>query len=524
MSNTGLRPSPFPRTDADNDLSVARRWICGLPPLPSRIRYLDEYDDTIRDVAHPATAEIWHLQADTRSFPLKFARFQDAEVKSLAKHHAAWCLAEFSVATTARTHRSLYQLTIRYGSGWLLEILRLPIPQWVYKWEEVKSDLGTESDLFGLKSLLYFFCSASLGDWGDGRESFLRSLRWPKYQTGAAVLDGSAISSVREEMLIIAHLDLVSRRVENAETVPRVQLLAHCLLCICYEHGLRPVQIGRIDLANFRTYQGNDGHPVVHFTAFRAKKRQAADKTPFVRKIKREWAAPFVAWLHHRNQEFEAARRAPTPSDKAFPIPISEIITTVGDIVESVTGTRRTATDLRHSAAQRLVDAGATVEEVADFLGHSHMETSLVYFEASAAQGPNINKALAASPIYSRIVDVARNGYIDRAGLEVMEGEHQIGAVPHGIPVSGIGACNLGQSLCTLNPAMSCYTCRKFIPIDEADVHRQVLSDFRGVVRFFYDESRGEKQSPAYMQLRTTLDAVQHVIADLSVPSDEQSV
>jgi len=66
-----------------------------------------------------------------------------------------------------------------------------------------------------------------------------------------------------------------------------------------------------------------------------------------------------------------------------FQIPLETIIKIVGDTIKSITGVRRTATDLRHSAAQRLVDAGASVEEVAEFLGHSYWDTSLIYFNAS---------------------------------------------------------------------------------------------------------------------------------------------
>ena len=81
--------------------------------------------------------------------------------------------------------------------------------------------------------------------------------------------------------------------------------------------------------------------------------------------------------------------------------------------------------------------------------------------------------------------------------------------------VSGIGACNLGQHLCELNPALSCYTCRKFIPVADVEMHRKVLDDFRKVARFFFDESRGDNQSPAFAQLRITLTAIQKVIDDI---------
>ena len=138
------------------------------------------------------------------------------------------------------------------------------------------------------------------------------------------------------------------------------------------------------------------------------------------------------------------------------------------------------------------------------------------------AQAALINRALAVSPIYSRIVEVAKSGIIDRQTLENTPADQQVGAVPHGIPITGIGACSVGQSLCTLNPAISCYTCRKFMPINEADVHRQVLADLRKVVQLFYNEARGERGVPAFLQLRVTLEAIEALIGQLSQPATDR--
>ncbi|MCA4131146.1 site-specific integrase, partial [Pseudomonas aeruginosa] len=164
---------------------------------------------------------------------------------------------------------------------------------------------------------------------------------------------------------------------------------------------------------------------------------------------------------------------------------------------------------------QRLVDAGASQVELAEFMGHSYADTGLVYFDASPAQADRVNKALALSPIYTNIADVARTRTIDKNKLLHLSPDHQIGAVPHGIPIAGIGACNLGQSLCSKNPVLSCYSCRRFMAVTDTAIHREVLDSLRPVVRFFYDESRGEIASPAYMQLRKTLESIQAVIADL---------
>ncbi|MBP0657292.1 site-specific integrase, partial [Mycobacterium tuberculosis] len=65
-----------------------------------------------------------------------------------------------------------------------------------------------------------------------------------------------------------------------------------------------------------------------------------------------------------------------------------------------------------HTAAQRLVDAGASQEELAEFLGHSDMTTALVYYETSANQAERVNKALGISEIYQRVARIAHNRFI----------------------------------------------------------------------------------------------------------------
>jgi hypothetical protein len=52
------------------------------------------------------------------------------------------------------------------------------------------------------------------------------------------------------------------------------------------------------------------------------------------------------------------------------------------------------------------------------------------------------------------------------------------------------------------------------MPIADPRVHQKVLDDLRGVVKFFYAASRGERGSPAF-QLERTISNVQAVIEEL---------
>jgi hypothetical protein len=92
-----------------------------------------------------------------------------------------------------------------------------------------------------------------------------------------------------------------------------------------------------------------------------------------------------------------------------------------------------------------------------------------VYFQTSANQAERVNKALGISPIYRQLAKIAHDRFISPKELADLKGEQQIAAVPHGIPISGIGGCSSGQPACLFNPVTSCYGMRDWqAPLDSA--------------------------------------------------------
>jgi hypothetical protein len=229
-----------------------------------------------------------------------------------------------------------------------------------------------------------------------------------------------------------------------------------------------------------------------------------------LRRIKQDWARLFLALQEVRqSQSVDAA-------DRLFRVASSkEVQERLGKLLKSLTGGNHVATDLRHAAAQRLVDAGASHEELAEFMGHSDVRTGLVYYEASSTQAERVNKALGLSEIYRAVAKIAHDRFISSDELTRLKEDQQIAGVPHGMPISGIGGCTSGQPACPYNPITSCYGCRKFMPVHDKAVHERVLSDFRGVVNLFRQSSRGDANSPAYLQLQRTINDVQVVIEEI---------
>lgn len=487
-----------------------------LPQLPSLIRYIDDFADEWRVIRDP-DSDMWHLQGDGAKFTFKFDAYEEP-LKLILKHWLSWGLSRLATASVKTNYYSLKQLHEKYSATLFYKLLTYEPLQLRQFWYDT---LLTENDfsiLRAAKSFLAFMCEMSLGKLTPGYVDFVGAFSLPPQDKYLAVRTGDVFLSSDEEVAIIDFLDETNSLMRTSKTRVDYQMLRlACILCISYQYAMRPIQIAKVRLSDVRIYTGSlaDG-PAVHITFLRAKQRSNINCLPMLRKIKREWAFIFVE-LHQRriaNPNFHIEPNA--LPDSFFGLTPQSIGHLVCKTTESITDISRSANHLRHSAAQRQVDAGASQDELAEFMGHSYTDSGLVYFDASPAQADRINKALALSPIYSSVADAARTRTIDKDKLLHLLPDHQIGAVPHGIPIAGIGACNLGQSLCSKNPVLSCYTCRRFMAVTDPAVHKEVLDSLRSVVRFFYDESSGETASPAYMQLRKTLDAIQTVIVDLN--------
>jgi hypothetical protein len=87
---------------------------------------------------------------------------------------------------------------------------------------------------------------------------------------------------------------------------------------------------------------------------------------------------------------------------------------------------------------------------------------------------------------------------------------------PNGHAIVGIGGCAIGQSFCTKTPALACYTCPKFMFLrDDVEVHRSALEAARHIVREFLEASPAGRNTPAFAQLRQTIEVMQAVIAEI---------
>lgn len=477
-----------------------------LPALPSTIRYYDDFSDELRSIQHPAEASRFPVYMWGELEYVDFDQFSD-QLALLLKHVFLHILSERLSHTTAALYtRGSRHLREDDFAGLLGAGPASIASFWVAL---LARDLQREAYAC-CKFVLRMLCKHRLSEWTDAHLDLISGLQLPFKDKYAVVRSGEAFLTVDDEAAIVRFFDHAAQDSVVKEMKQRKLENAAMLLC-SYQFAMRPVQVALLTFRDMRVRRYSDEGATVHLTFRMAKQRGSNRAKPLLRRVKREWSGLFVE-IERRAQGVHLDTGARLFGAKSAQEARQRIASCLQRIIDS----QATANNLRHTAAQRLVDAGANQEELAEFMGHSDTTTGLVYYETSANQAERVNKALGISQIYKEVARIAHAGLISAVELAALKGTQQVGGAPHGVPIAGIGGCTSGQPSCPYNPVMACYGCRKFMPVHSIDVHAKVLDEFRTIARFFHDSSRGDAFSPTYLQLERTISAVQAVIVEIA--------
>lgn len=487
------------------ELNPAR--TIALPRMPSIVRYRDVYASRTRAIRDPGAQARWMIYERGRAKCIDFLRFP-TEVQLLMRHVLADAFTFYEPSTVINVYEALLRLIDKLGAELLLHPLQTDLGGLREFW------LGTIlPELIGgrfpaqpMKCYLKFLCRNNISPYSFRDIGVVSSLPGPKKDLYASVRSNEVFLSNAEQLSIVNYLDDAAEAARKGQLSPQ-ELRDCCILLAAFQYGKRPIQIASVRRDDVRVRNpavGDD--PIVHVRFGIVKRRDEKERLSVTVKIKREWAV-----LYARYCESKSAERTNETGLALFGLNPQETSVTLSGRLRSIVGHARTATDLRHTAAQRLVDRGATHEELAKFMEHKSLRTGLVYYSESAVQASRLNKALGLSSLYSEVATIARNKRISASRLQRLSSDRQIGGVMHGIAIAGIGACEVGQSLCAKNPMFSCYGCRKFMPVRDPNVHRDVLDLLRSVVKSFSDVS---PDASALSQLTYTIAAVEELVAD----------
>jgi integrase len=478
--------------------------VAGLPPLPKIVNYEDDYDEVVRSIKTETCEDAISLHSSGSIHKLNLLQIEP-RVRDLIRNYLLFAVQGFatnSVLTVFDGFRQAKPQDIEFVASMSPVNVQAAWPSLVVKYQN--------KTLTSLKWLLAFLCRLNFMSWTSDYATFVsKALTIPVTGNYAAVRSGDAFLTIEEESRLVRWFDDSARKVESLDLSAVEEA---CVLVSSYQFGMRPKQLGMIHMRDCKVRKSyEDQSIIVHLTFKMIKQRDSAlSNLPLVRKVKREWAPLYARLVELKCDVSPAAFLFGFTSRVELSLALNgklrEILGNDSD---------RTSYDLRHSMAQRLVDGGASHEELAAALGHSQLATGLIYFRQSVNQVQIINKALGLSEIYTTVVRIAKNKFISEKELAQLKGEQQVAGVPFGIPIAGIGGCQTGQPACPYNPVTACYGCGKFTPVSDIELHTQVLKEFRGVVNMFREAGRGDSASPAFLQLQRTIAAVQDVLKDL---------
>lgn len=496
--------------EPEHEARIAHEVVARLPALPSVIKYFDEFHERHRSIVGISNAGAVELHYGGTTYFIRFDEFSPS-LAVVLKHVLVEQLRREINASAISTRI----MSARKISGRDMGCVIMSSPETILPlWNGIVSKTQHAHSLHVIKAILRVLCTYGIGGWSSSYSEYIsKSLSWPETDKYAFLRSGEAFLSTEQEAAVVRFIDDASRSMSDDPTGWAYRDLADVGMLICaFQFGMRRIQIARLKIDGVRhRILRSDGSSAVHLAFPMVKQRRGTQAIPLIRRVKPEWASVFVELLDRSVKAGApgASRIFDVSSANEAGVRISSI---VRNLLQNETVSSKT---FRHSAAQRMVDAGASHEELAAFLGHADITSGLVYYQTSSSHAERINRAFGISEIYSNLAKVAHDRFITEQDLAKLKGDHQIGAVPHGIPIAGIGGCSSGQPACPYNPVLSCYGCRRFMPLQDAMVHREVLADLRKVIGFFGATGREESSTPAFLQLQRTITNVQSIIGEL---------
>ena len=479
----------------------AGRGEPALPPLPRAVKYWDDFEekDRILRFDGPSKEIILHDDGRIHKYDLHpLSEFQGGVIKIIAAH-----LLQSGDPSSAETWLSRIFRLMGRATPNIISFLANKTPQEIQGvWSTIfLPEFKHAHEANCLKKVLHCFCRETVGSWVPSYHPMISTLPSPSQDPFAIVRSGECFIPVADQKAIYEFIDETARSLSTNDSVDLRRLIDATAIILADQHAFRCGTIARIKVADVRVHKGG----VVHITAAVIKKHRNSQRIHITRKVRQEWAQIVRSLLELRDNEDAAT----DPSRKLLGLTPDEVTRCIANRTESLTGTRWTATDFRHTSAQRQVDMGASADELADFMQHNSVLVGNVYFDQSPNQAKLVNDALAISPIYSVLPEIHRTRTIDKRALMGIPEERQIGGMPHGSPIAGIGACDSPQSLCQKNPVLSCYGCRKFLAVSDVKIHQHVVDTLREVVMDFFKAGLGDERSPAYLQLKRTISIAQ---------------
>jgi hypothetical protein len=479
------------------------RYHASLPPAPSVVTYYDEFQRERHAITHIADKSSVVISTDASLHTIDFANF--GELGSTMKLVLCDMLGRLDPTSVVINFNGIASYCSRRGIDPLVTLATSDPHQAKRFWLSFVGPVETAVVSAALRSILHSLCRLSIGEWNPSYREFVK---------GFMGIQSDKLKTVREGDCFIPsdNLTKIFDRLDDAAANPHAltteELRDASLMLLNATRGLRPGMLALAEPDDVIVYPDS-----VQFVVRHIKQPFGALSATTQIRLRQEWSPILVAFLSRRTT---MQVKANIPSRLLFGLSSDQITTRIKRFAQEATGEPWNPTDFRHTAAQRNADAGMSRSELQRFLFHKSDYANAVYFRSSPAQAKRINDAMAISPIYGKLRTIAKTKFIKKGELSKLPPDKQIGGMPAGIPLGGIGACAVGQSLCSRHPVLACYSCPKFLPVTDTAIHIEVLNAFREIVKEFVDSAVADELHPAYTQLAPVLHRVRLIIEELS--------
>ncbi|TCA66468.1 site-specific integrase [Rhizobium leguminosarum] len=446
-----------------------RSWeapLADLPPLPARAVSRDGCEF----VPH---ADIWPLSALTQhSTSFNFAQFSfiGKRMKHKLKLALVWYLEHCSFSHAKNLYNRFvafyfkvfslrndicdtveisdilnYRATLNHKTEWKLGTLRILLE--------------------GAGSLGCSFCSQAVQDYL--REATIRgNIKGTSIRTRDP--KGGAFSN--------AELMSIQAAMNDAYAEGRIKLYPYAAVWLFLAYGPRPIQIAALKESDLVVAENNDGRAYA-LRMPRAKQHGQGLRTAFKTRYCSKQIGILLEEVILANRKmrkqvglvgddwpmFMARQDGELPGLR-FHMSSQQIGYLLNEAAARVIGLKTNAKRFRITLAQRAVDDGKDKHTVAELLDHSDTQNVGVYYEASPAMVPRLDRHLAMelAPIAQAFAGVVV-AFDEKHGREINPSSRIFDRSLNNAADEALGLC--GQmSFCGLAIPYACYTCRHFKP------------------------------------------------------------
>lgn len=440
--------------------------------------------------------EIWSIRASGDLYTFEFNTIEDDTLRQIVKWLIFKFLASYSLSSAYGCYR-LFSI-----KEWTIDDLTLPVLYEKLDFCRRGKDGYIIRDFSTVKRVIDYLISNG----APGTE--IEDLFELEQQVPGK---GSSLPGYYDLELRLNPLEEEFIRVNSSHDVGYMHKLNYLelrdfvILRICYEVGLRPIQLFRLSKDSFQTTADK------YFSIKRpwAKKGRANEHKEGTDNlgISPELGRAIQLLISQQNSQSEQLLQHEDGSDFLVRLGTQCITNTLSRW--GAEDPHKTPYDFRHNVAHRMVMAGSSAAEIAYILGHNSLLAAQHYIAASPSISSLREKALARNNTYGAMIALLTG---ELALPENWQDKEVLGRIGDEL-VTGIGGCDAKD--CEYVPVYNCYGCSDFHPFEDGN-HDAVLDSLRiesSKIIAISDATRQSGMNPAMTQLEGVMEQVKAVVS-----------